>query len=57
MKVLNIVRSEPDDMIQKFVETFSKNQKDKVVALYKKDVDWDEVVDDIFAHDRVICWW
>jgi hypothetical protein len=57
MKVLNIVRSEPDEMIQKFVEAFSENNKDKVVALYKKDVDWEEVVDDIFAHDRVICWW
>jgi hypothetical protein len=57
MKVLNIVRSEPDEMIQKFVEAFSENNKDTVVALYKKDIDWDDVVDDIFDHDRVICWW
>ena len=57
MKVLNIIRSEPDEMIQKFVEAFSENNKDKVVALYKKDIDWDEVVDNIFDHDKVICWW
>ena len=57
MKVLNIVRSEPNDMIQKFVETFSKDNKDTVIALYQEDVDWTGVVDDIFSHDRVICWW
>lgn len=57
MKVLNIVRSEPDDMIQKFVETFSEDNKDTVIALYQEDVDWPGVVDDIFSHDRVICWW
>lgn len=57
MKVLNIVRSEPDDMIQKFVEAFSEDNKDTVVALYQEDVDWPGVVDDIFSHDRVICWW
>ena len=57
MTVLNIVRSEPDDMIKKCIEAFSEDNKDKVVALYQEDVDWTGVVDDIFSHDRVICWW
>jgi hypothetical protein len=57
MTVLNIVRSEPDNMIEKFIEAFSENKEDKVVALYDEDVDWTGIVDDIFSHDKIICWW
>ena len=57
MKVLNIVRSEPDDTVKKFIETFSGGEQDKVVALYQGNVDWSALVDDIFSHDRIICWW
>lgn len=55
--MLNIVRSEPDDAVKNFIETFSGSAEDKVIALYEGDVDWAGVVDDIFAHDNVICWW
>ena len=57
MKMLNIVRSEPDDAVKNFIETFSQDAEDKVIALYEGDVDWSCLVDEIFAHDRVICWW
>jgi hypothetical protein len=57
MKVLNIVRSEPDDMIKKCIEAFSENKEDKVVSLYDENVDWNGIVDDIFSYDKVICWW
>lgn len=57
MKVLNIVRSEPDDTVKKFIETFSAGKQDKVVPLYQGEVDWSALVDDIFSHDRIICWW
>jgi len=57
MKMLNIVRSEPDDAVKTFIESFSQGAEDKVIALYKGDVDWSGLVDEIFAHDRVICWW
>ena len=57
MKVLNIVRSEPDDTVKKFIVTFSGGEQDKVVALYQGNVDWSALVDDIFSHDNIICWW
>jgi len=57
MKVLNILRSEPDDMVAQWVEAFSKDEGAKKIALYEGDVDWPELVDEIFAHDKVICWW
>ena len=57
MKVLNIVRSEPDDVIKTFIEAFSQGENDKAISLYEKDVDWSNLVDEIFAYDKVICWW
>jgi hypothetical protein len=57
MKVLNIIRSESDDMVAQCVEAFSKDEEAKRIALYEGDVDWSVLVDEIFAHDKVICWW
>ena len=57
MKLLNIIRSEPDDTTKTFVESFSKEEGAKKVALYKGEIDWSALVDDIFSHDKVICWW
>jgi len=57
MKVLNIVRSTPDDFVKKFVDTFSEDQENKVIALYDGAINWSDLVDDIFSHDQVISWW
>jgi len=38
MKTLNIVRSAPDDLEKKFIETFSESEGDKVITLYEGDV-------------------
>jgi len=57
MKVLNILRSEPDETVQKLGEAVSKNNPSTVTVLYGDDVDWEVLVDDIFLHDKVICWW
>ncbi len=57
MKVLNIVRSTPDDFEKKLIDAFSEGERDKVITLYEGDVNWSSLVDDIFSHDRIICWW
>ena len=57
MKLLNIIRSEPDDTTTPFIESFSKNEGAKNVALYEGDIDWSALVDDIFSYDKVVCWW
>jgi hypothetical protein len=57
MRVLNIIRTEPDDMTKTFVEGFSKDEGSKKVVLYEGNNDWSALVDDIFSHDQVICWW
>lgn len=57
MKVLNILRSEPDETVEKLAEAVSKENPSSVTALYEDNVDWDGLVDEIFSHDKVICWW
>jgi hypothetical protein len=57
MKLLNIIRSEPDDTTKTFIESFSKDDGAKKVFLYEKDIDWSALVDDIFSYDKVVCWW
>lgn len=57
MKVLNILRSEPDETVEKLSEAVSKDNQSSVTMLYGDHVDWEGLVDDIFLHDKVICWW
>jgi hypothetical protein len=57
MKVLNILRSEPDETVERLGEAVSKDNQSSVSMLYGGHVDWEGLVDDIFLHDKVICWW
>lgn len=57
MKLLNIIRSKPDETTKTFVESFSKDEGTKKVVLYEGDIDWSSLVDDIFSYDKVVCWW
>ena len=56
MKVLHILKSEPSETVQDFMEAFS-DEDVKTVPLFDEKVDWAALVDDIFDYDKVICWW
>ncbi len=57
MKVLHILRSEPDETVEKLTGMFSPKDESCVIALYGDKMDWFSLVDYIFTYDRVICWW
>lgn len=57
MKILEILRSEPDENTGKMIEVHKQDNEVKVVELYSGDPDYAALVDDIFSHDKVICWW
>ena len=46
-----------DDFVKKFIETFSGDKGNKVIPLFEGDVDWSSLIDEIFSHDKIICWW
>ena len=57
MKVLHLLKSEPDETVEKMTEMFSQKNESSVIALYGEKVDWLTLVDHIFSYDKVICWW
>jgi hypothetical protein len=57
MRVLNIIRTKPDDTTKTLVEGFSTDEGAKKVLLYEENIDWHALVDDIFSYEKIICWW
>ncbi|MFH1964997.1 MAG: hypothetical protein ABIJ42_05590 [Acidobacteriota bacterium] len=57
MKILHVLRSEPDDMVRLFIKETSAGEESKEVALYQCTVNYDQLIKEIFESDRVISWW
>jgi len=57
MKILHIHRSAPDETLARIVQTSTNGDESKSVELYKEDIAWLRLVDDIFSYEKVICWW
>ena len=57
MKILYILRSEPDETVEKLTASMNMENTASVVMLYEEPVDWPALVDEIFENDKVICWW
>jgi hypothetical protein len=62
LTTLHILKSEPDDTVADLIEALSGSDGAMVVNLYRdeisgSDVDWEQLVTDIFKADRVISWW
>jgi hypothetical protein len=57
MKILHILRSEPDATVKNIAASTTNGDKSQTTELYKGDIDWSRLVDDIFSHDKIICWW
>lgn len=55
MKVLYILKGEPDETVKKLIDAHSKSNKVEVVVL-AKGISYDGLVDDIFNYDKVISW-
>lgn len=56
MKILHILTDGHTELTKKIIEVQSKIHDVKVIDLTKKDLPYEEVVDEIFASDRVISW-
>ncbi len=57
MKILHLMRSEPNEMTLMFIQEVSKDAQCKEVPLYQDDVNYDGLIKDIFESDKVISWW
>jgi hypothetical protein len=61
-KTLHILRNAPEDVVAQLIEAMAAPGGVTVSCLYEDDVsptpvNWPRLVEDIFQHDKVICWW
>lgn len=57
MKILHIIRTKPDKTVDYLIKSTTNGDQSKVAELFKSDIDWSCLVDDIFSYDKVISWW
>lgn len=61
MKILHILKSEPDETTEQFIQNLAGDKDETTVQpLFLANVaslDWHRLLDDIFSHEKVICWW
>ena len=57
MKILHVLRSEPDEVTRALIQGMKSAGEAKQIALYRGTVDYAGLVQDIFQSDKVICWW
>lgn len=61
-QILYLLRSAPDQEIFDLISDISRTEGVTVLCLYPDavtaaTVDWSRVRDDVFSHDKIICWW
>ncbi len=57
MKTLHLVRSEPDTLVRMLIDEGFRQDDNLEVPLYEGQPDYDKLIRDLFASDRVISWW
>ncbi|MBI4655005.1 MAG: hypothetical protein HY752_08470 [Nitrospirae bacterium] len=55
MKILYLLKQEPDETLKKFIDEHKKANEVTIIDI-NKNKNYDEVVDSIFAVDKVIAW-
>ncbi len=56
MKTLHVLRSAPDETTNTLIKVLS-GEGAKTYKLYEGEVDWEDFIDQVFSHEKVICWW
>ena len=57
MKILHILKSEPDDNTRVLIDILSQDRDAVLYPLYEEDADYDQMLDLVFDSDQVISWW
>jgi hypothetical protein len=57
MDILHLLRSEPDVATEKLISDLSADGRVSIIKLFHGDIDWEGVIEAIYSHTRVVCWW
>jgi hypothetical protein len=56
MKVLHLLRDGPEAVADRIIATHAQEHEMTVIDLGACEISYEGLVDQIFAHDKVICW-
>lgn len=58
MKILHLLRSKPDEMVKMLItETFKESESIQVNLYEEGESDYEWLVQQLFAADKVVSWW
>ncbi len=57
MKILNILKTEPDEVTRILIDAVSEGEESSFFNLYEADPDYGHLLDLVFENDRVVSWW
>jgi len=57
MKTLHILKSEADHDTKTLLDILSEGEEVTLYRLYEGEVDYEKLIDLIFANDKVTSWW
>ena len=57
MKILHLLKSEPDENMRVLIDTLSKDREAILYPLYEDDTDYERMLDLVFECDQTVSWW
>lgn len=57
MQILYLLRTQPDETVQKMMKHLTNGDLSKEIKLFEENVDWSKLVDEIMEADQVVSWW
>jgi hypothetical protein len=57
MKILQLLKSEPDADTRDLVAALSEGSESEEIRLFVGGVDYEDLVHKVFDCDKVVCWW
>ena len=57
MKLLHILKSEPDDNTRSLMAILSEGNEASQFPLYEEQADYEALIEAIFENDKTISWW
>lgn len=57
MKILHILKTEPDNNTKVLMDSISQGEETTVFKLYDEDADYEKLIDLIFEYDKTVSWW
>ena len=57
MDILHIFKTKPDKETEVYIKKLSQDKNATTINLFSPDIDWDDVIDKVFLHKKVVTWW